>query len=50
MIDVDPHTTQTEWPLGRGGVHDPVLARDPVLAMLEEAWRSGLLVENEPNS
>jgi hypothetical protein len=26
------------------------LDRDPALAALEEAWRAGLLVENEPSA
>ena len=45
MIDADP---KVEWPQPGAVSADPVLARDPALAALEEAWRAGLLVENEP--
>lgn len=49
MVDADIRDSQVEWPQFGGAPHDPLLARDPALAMLEAAWRSGLLVENEPN-
>lgn len=49
MVDADIPEYQVEWPQFRGPLRDPLLARDPALAVLEEAWRSGLLVENEPN-
>jgi len=38
MVEND---TQFEWP-------QPTGSPDPALAALEEAWRTGQLVENEP--
>lgn len=40
----DEHSHEPEWPA-------PVIPdRDPALAALESAWRTGALVENEPSA
>ena len=45
MTNVDLHE-QGDWPQP-GAL---AVERDPALAALEEAWRSGLLVEHEPSA
>ncbi len=41
------HDALLDWPKPRPDA-DPLLQRDPALIALEEAWRNGALVENEP--
>jgi hypothetical protein len=38
-----------DWPKPRREA-DPLLHRDAALVALEEAWRTGSLVENEPSA
>ena len=45
MTPPEVHET-TAWPQPAAAPLD----RDPALALLEEAWRAGLLVENEPST
>jgi hypothetical protein len=45
------HEQKHEWPIVQSWtVIDPHLERDATLSALEEAWRTGLLVENEPTA
>jgi hypothetical protein len=43
------HDALLDGPRARPEV-DPLLERDADLAALEEAWRTGSLVENEPSA